>query len=68
MKMKVVLLMRSKLKKLRKTISQNKLEKINSNKRKITLEERVPSDQTELVFKLNLSLKLMSKRENKIES
>jgi len=68
MKMKVVLLTRSKLKKLRKTISQNKLEKINSNKRKITLEERVPSDQTELVFKLNLSLKLMSKRENKIES
>jgi hypothetical protein len=66
--MKVVLLTKSNLKKLRKTISQNKLEKINLNKRKITLEERVHSDQTELLFKLNLSLKLMSKRENKIES
>jgi hypothetical protein len=58
----------SKIKQLRKTISQNKLEKINLNKRKITLEERVHSDQMELVFKLNLSLKLMSKGENKIES
>ena len=66
--MKVVLLTKSNLKKLRKTISQNKLEKINLNKRKITLEERVLLDQTELLFKLNLSLKLMSKRENKIES